>query len=214
MSDPVAPVEAGPSPQNLPGIPEEKSNEQSPEIGVEAKAPHFEKLGKISRGVFEHAGVIFKRGLGRSRKDGAPKKSDIPLNATPTNLPIGVAPLPSDSPSNLDPSLVKRCIAAMVKAVDGVLGSMLSKKLRQANYSAGEAKQFIIDNAITQSEADSFSDLALVCLQKYGVGTAYAPEIGLIVIATGIGVRYATAFATINRDIEARMTQPQAANGN
>jgi hypothetical protein len=194
--------------QNLPGIPEEKNHDQNSEAPTELKTSTVEKLKQISKSVFESGGVIFKRGGGRPRKDNKPNKLDIPLNATPTDLPIGVAADTSKTPSNLDPSLVKRCCSAMLKAAQSVVESILSKRARLAGYTPPEIKTLLLDNSITEKELDSFSELAVVCLQKYGVGTQYAPEIGLAVIAAGIGVRYTTTFATLNAEIQSQRDLP------
>ena len=56
------------------------------------------------------------------------------------------------------------------------------------------AQQLVVDTAITSEEIESFSKLAEVCLRKYGVGTEYAPEIGLACVAAGIGLRYTAAI--------------------
>lgn len=192
----------------LPGIAEEKPNDQSAEAATEPKASYSEKILSNVKGIFERGGVMFKRGGGRPRKDGQPNKRDIPLNAAPLNLPALAATDSPDTPKALDPSLVKRCCTAILKAVDGLCGGILAKKARQVGYNPAEIKQLCVDNAVTQAEADSFSELAVICLQKYGVGTQYAPEIGLAVIAAGIGVRYATAFGTLNAEIKKKMEPP------
>lgn len=195
--------------ENLTGIPpEEKPNDQSAENSTELKTSTLEKLKSVSKSIFEVGGIPFVRRGGRPRKDGKPNKLDIPLAGTPTDLPIGVSADTSKNPSNLDPSLVKRCCSAILKAAQSVCESLLAKKARQAGYNPIETKNLLVDCSITEKESDSFSELAVICLQKYGVGTQYAPEIGLAVIATGIGVRYASAFTTLNRAIEAQQAQP------
>lgn len=155
----------------------------------------FEKLRTAAGNVFDRHGVKFKPGRGRPRKDGAPKASDVPLNAPASALPAAVAAVPAvDSPA-LDSALVRRCISAVTKGFFGFADKILHGKIIQKTGDAKFAGDVIKDCAITQDELNGLAELSEICLRKYGVGTQYAPEIGLGAIVIGIGARYAVAFA-------------------
>jgi hypothetical protein len=167
----------------------------------------FEKIKRATKGVFEKHGVTFRRGGGRPRKDGMPNKLDIPINAPPTALPLGTTPDLAPATPGLDPALVKKCCNAVIKAFKGFLDKTLFNKARRKYPDDPKfCSQIIVDTTITNEEADAFSELAEVCLRKYGVGTEYAPEIGLGAIVIGIGVRYAVAFKSLEPE---KKTDPQ-----
>ena len=141
---------------------------------------------------------MFKRGGGRPRKDGLPNKLDVPLNAPPTALPLGTTPAPAPAPAGLDPALVKKCCSAVVKAFKGFLDKSLFNKARRRYPDDPKfCNQLIVDTTITQEETDAFAELSEICLRKYGVGSEYAPEIGLAAVVLGVGVRYAAAFKAL-----------------
>lgn len=181
------------------------------ETGFEAPESVVEKIKRTTRGVFERHGVLWKRGGGRPRKDGAPGKLDTPVNAPVTALPLGSAAPVSDPAPGLDPVLVRRCCTAVVKAFKGFFDKALFRKA-QAKYPDDPkfCQELVTDTTITQEEADGFSELAEICLRKYGVGTEYAPEIGLGAIVLGIGVRYAAAFKGLEIKKEEKPDRPTA----
>ena len=180
-------------------------NESSPPV-TPAATSTVEKIRRAASGVFEKYGVQFKRGRGRPRADGFPGKGDVPLNAPPTALPAGASPGPATPVTpGFDPKLVKNCVRAVVKALTGFADKILRKKAALAGYSAADANQLVVDCTITAEEIDSFSDLAEICLRKYGVGTEYVPEIGLASIAAGVGLRYMVAI----KSLQAKGEQPK-----
>ena len=67
-------------------------------------------------------------------------------------------------------------------------------RARKRGVEAKEAQALVASLQITTTESDAFAELSEICLRKYGVGTQWAPEIGLAVILTGIGVRYVAAI--------------------
>jgi len=110
---------------------------------------------------------------------------------------MGAAALAPDAPQGLDPLLVKKCCSAVLKALSGFADKILFGKCRVAGLEPKEAQEIVGATRITQEEADSFSELAEICLRKYGVGTEYAPEIGLGAILIGVSLRYATAIKSL-----------------
>lgn len=182
------------------------SNEPAPENSPAPSTTIIEKIQRAGAKVFEKHGVLFKRTGGRPRKDGAPNKGDIPLNVPASAVPaIASAPAALPAQEGLDPALVRRCCGAVLKAIGGVLDKVLHRKASIVGYTPQEAQQLVVDCAITQSELDSFSELAEVCLRKYGVGTEYAPEIGLGCIALGVGLRYSVALKTLDNERKAKL---------
>jgi hypothetical protein len=174
-------------------------NEPDPEIQTPAENSVIEKLKSVSAGVFERAGVQFKRGRGRPRLDGNPGKGDLPLNAPATALPAVAACDPPLAPrENLDPALVRRCCSAVLKSLTGILDKALFRKAVKKTGDSKFAQQLITDTTVTQEEISAFSELAEICLRKYGVGTEYAPEIGIGVILAGLGVRYGEGFKSLD----------------
>lgn len=168
-------------------------NVPSPPIGL------VEKIQRKAAGVFESHGVFFKRGGGRPRKDGKPNKLDAPLNAPAAALPsVAAVPAPLPRQEGLDPLLVKRCCSAAWKALSSIFDKIVHRKALIVGYSPEQANQLVTDCRITTEEMESFSDLAEVCLRKYGVGTEYAPEIGLGSILLSVGVRYSMALKTLD----------------
>lgn len=172
----------------------------------EAAAPNsiLERVKRRTGAVFEKAGIVYKRGGGRPRKDGLPKISDIPINAPGTALPLDTEP-PAPAPApNLDPILVRRCCTAVIKAAKGFLDRHIFGKARIAGLEPSEAQQLVVDTTITAEEADAFSELAEICLRKYGVGSEFAPEVAIAAIAAGIGIRYVNAIERMEEIAKAK----------
>lgn len=194
-SESVATTE--PFPQLAPPMPpaaaaETSSNEQ---FSTPVENSRFEKLKSATATIFEKAGVKFKKGPGRPRSDGKPGKADLPLNAPATALPANAAPATASDTPHFDSVLVRRCCSAVVKGFTGVMDKLLYRRALKAGDKPAEAQQLVADTSITKEELDSFSELAEICLRKYGVDTSYVPEIGLVVLVAGIGTRYAVAMA-------------------
>lgn len=196
MSDSV--VSETPNPDLFP----ESPNESSGETPIAAEGSYAEKIRRVAKGVFERHGVLFKRGGGRPKKDGSPNKLDIPLTHPPTAIPLAAASSPPETDPNFDAALVKRCCTAVLKAFRGFADKFLFNKARKAGHSQAEASQLVTDTTVTSEEADSFSELAEICLRKYGVGTQYCPEIGLAAVVLGVGVRYGAAISILNAKIQ------------
>lgn len=166
-----------------------------------AQTSAFEKIKRRVAGVFESHGVTFQRGRGRPRLDGRPAKGDIPINAPATALPAPAAPGPAvPGQEGLDPILVRKVCGACLKGLAGFLDKLLHRKAKSAGLSPVECNQLVVDTTITREEMDGFSELAEICLRKYGVGSQYAPEIGLAVIVGGIGIRYGVALKAFEPD--------------
>lgn len=181
-------------------------DEPSTENILAPEASTFEKIKRAGAKVFEKHGIIFKRTGGRPRKDGLPNKGDIPLNTPASSVPaFAAAPAPLPAQEGLDPALIRRCCSAVIKAVGGIMDKLLHRKATIVGYTPQEAQQLVVDCAITTQEMDSFSELAEVCLRKYGVGTEYAPEIGLGCIVLGVGIRYSVALGTLERERKAKL---------
>jgi hypothetical protein len=176
-------------------------NEPATETSSPGKDSTLEKLKRITKGVFEWKGTYYKR-MGKPPKDGSPGKLDIPLSAPANNLPLGTAKNPPVDTPSLDSEMVKKCCSAVLKAFSGFLDNLLFSKAKKAGYEAREAQELVTRCAITTKEADAFSELAEVCLRKYGVGTEYCPEIGLGCIFLGIGARYTVALRALKADVE------------
>lgn len=206
MSEILAPEPSTSPPENLFSL-----NEPDPESSVDASNSTFEKIKRGAARIFEKHGVQFRRGPGRPRKDGMPGKADLPLNAPATDLPAGAVAPPALAPeTGLDPALVKRCVSAVLKGIGGVLNKLVFRKATAAGYTPPECQQLIVECSITEGEVDSFGELAEICLRKYGVGSQYAPEIGLGALALGVAGRYMLVLQTLNGQAKARL-QPENA---
>ena len=171
---------------------------------AEADSPSNSRLEKIvsaAKGIFEKHGVRFKAGRGRPRSDGSPKISDVPLNASSPGQTTVQSAAAAPVAQPVDANIVKRCVSAVFKGAKGVLDRKLWRKAAKAS-DAKFASELVAETTITDDEIAAFTELTEICLKKYGVGTEYAPEVGLIVILTGIGVRHSAAF----RSVEDRTT--------
>jgi hypothetical protein len=115
-----------------------------------------------------------------------------------------VPAIPADGAPAFDAALVRRCIAAVVKALRGFADKKLWRKAMLASDDSKFASDLVKETTVTQEELDSFSELTEICLRKYGVGTQYAPEIGLLAIVTGVGVRYAVAMQMLEAKLAER----------
>ena len=210
MSDTVA----APTP-DLPGIPPTTpTTDETPTTPDSGSNSVFETLKRTASKVFERNGVKFRRGPGRRRKDGTPSAGDIPLDAPASSLPAAAAPVaPLPDQSNLDPALVKRCVSAVLRGFCGFADRILFRRAKEAFPDDAKFCQTLVnDTTITARETDDFADLAEICLRKYGVGTEYAPEIGLAAIAAGVAVRYGAALRSLDAEIERRRVERQKAN--
>lgn len=176
-------------------------NEPTPENSTPGNPSLIEKIKSAAGSVFERNGIAYKRGGGRPRKDGSPNKLDIPINAPATALPFTATDVPPRPAPGIDPVIVKRCCSAVFKSVQAFLDKIVFKKARTAGFEPKDAQQLVTDTAITGEEVDAFSELAEICLRKHGVGSQYAPEVGLAAILGGIGVRYGMAIQTLNEAI-------------
>ena len=117
---------------------------------------------------------------------------------SPAPVPISetaIAPDPAPGGlANFDAALVRRCLSAITKTVAGFLGGKVYKKALKKTGDSKFAKQMSDGCAPTPDEIDALAELSEICLRKYGVGTEYAPEIGLGAIAANIGLRYVSAM--------------------
>lgn len=184
-------------------------NVTPPEAPIAVEGSTIEKIRTSGAKVFAAAGQLFSKGRGRPRKDGQPGKSDIPLNGPAPAAPVVPGATVQPVISGFDPAMVKKCVSAVFKAASGILNKILFTKA--VNASKGDvrfANELCKSCEITPEEMDSFSDLASICLQKYGVGTEYVPEIGAAVILGGIGVRYYAAFKSLQVEVAASPANP------
>lgn len=189
-----------PAPTTAPNVP-------TSETPITVEGSTLEKIRTSGAKIFASAGQLFKRGRGRPRKDGQPALGDLPLSDAPPGASLAQAAIVSADGKPVDPNIVKRCVSACLKTATGILNKILYKKAVKKTGDVKFAAELCRDCTVTPEELDSFSELAEICLRKHGVGTQYAPEIGLSVIALGIGARYAAAFA----DLSTVEPKPQAA---
>lgn len=198
---PEIPVSPSPSP----------INDNGGQANPTAQTSLFEKISEKAGRLFEKHGVTFKPGRGRPRKDGSPKASDVPLEsvgASPAPVaPLVAAPVPAPA---IDAGLVRRCVSAVVKALKGFGDSKLFNKAMQATGDAKFARDLVAETTVTEEEISALAELSEICLRKYGVGTEYCPEVGLVAILAGGVIRYTVAL----KSIEAKITEKQARGTN
>ena len=162
------------------------------------QASRLQKIVGATAGVFAKHGQIFKRGPGRPRKDGSPAASDIPITDPPEGFPVGAPGVPAPAAPVLDPELVKKCCGAVLKGLSSVLDRVVHRRAIASGVPPEKAKEIALECGITKEECDSFGELAAICLKKYNVGTEYAPEVGLVCVLAGVGVRYAVALKSFD----------------
>lgn len=171
-----------------------------------------EKIRAAGASVLERFGI--KPGRGRPRADGKPKISDrveiqpgvfVPAGDIPkSSQPATLAAAPSSAGPRFDGALVRKCVASCLRALTGWADRVLYGKALHATRDAAFSKNLVAETTVDSSEVDSFSQLAEICFQKWGVGSQYAPEVGLGVIAAGAVTRYALAFKTLDEEIQRR----------
>lgn len=175
------------------GIPENGENTPADRAGLASR------ILASAKGAYQRTTEKLSRGRGRPKncpKCGVPEtrcncnKAPGEALGIPANGSAGVAPA--------DTEIIKKVCRAALKAICGVANSFLAGKIMQKTGDKDFSEKITADCAPTDDELDSFSELGEICLRKYGVGTQYCPEIGLGVIALGIGARYARAFQTVN----------------
>jgi hypothetical protein len=107
---------------------------------------------------------------------------------------------------------VAEAVAAVVKSATSTADSLLIGAIVKKTGDREYALATVARCQPTEKEFQSLGLLSEICLRKYGVGTQYAPEIGLGAIALGIGSRYALAFRDVAQLPDAVIeTQPAKA---
>jgi hypothetical protein len=183
-------------------------NDNGGQANPTAQTSLFEKISEKAGRLFEKHGVTFKRGRGRPRKDGLPKATDVPLEsfgASPAQAaPVVAAPVAAPA---FDASIVRRCVSAVVKALKGFGDSKLFNKAFRATNDSKFARDLVAETTVTEEEIAALSELSEICLRKYGVGTEYCPEVGLLAIVAGGVVRYSVAMKTLEAKISEQQTK-------
>lgn len=187
-----------------------QANEPPTEANAADKPGVGERLGNLVSGLSEKFNIPFKRGRGRPRNDGKPKKSDILFPVEPSEkladvsgAPVVQAQIPPSTVGNPGRALVFR--RAIVNAVKGAFG-ILKKLIRIKADAAGVDEKFT-EKALASCESDptaltDFCDSLDAVLAKYNIEPKHCEEISLIVDGGRLLAPYALLLATFNAEIK------------
>jgi len=185
------------------------ANDTSGKMVDPDKNSFFEKIQSRAGALFEKHGISFKRGRGRPKKNGTPKANDIPLEQNrQTSIPIPQTQTLTNSVENFDSNLVARCVSAVCKAFKGFADAKLFSAAVKATKDTKFARDLVNETTVTDEEIGALGELTEICLRKYGVGTEYCPEIGLVCIVTGSVIRYQSALKSLEIKTEKPLDKP------
>lgn len=138
----------------------------------------------------------------------APKRRGRPPKVRPaieTKAPeTGVeAPASVVSPQ-VDVELVKKTVQSVIGAIDGAIIRKVYATCYKVSKDDEGSKELARTAGITKDEVAVISECAGVVCQKYNVLGQYAPEIMLLAVTTGYGIRVAFVFRKLNTIIAAQ----------
>jgi hypothetical protein len=173
-----------------------------------------EKIRHVGRKVFDAAGIPYRAGRGRPKKDGTPKISDIPLvgpsttiSAAPTvGQPVVPSPTPAH-PTAFNPpcdALFRRSVASAVRGLLGAAKAFLRGKATQAGLDRDFTERAMREAEPEEIVLSDFSESLEIVLKKHNVQTENAPEIALAVALGRMAVPYAQLLKTLNAEIARR----------
>ena len=191
----------------LPEIPAQTipQNEPVTTASDPSKNSLVEKVRRASSTVLAKAGITYRPGRGRPRKDGAPKISDIPLEnpgaSAPASPPPSVA-VAAPADDTIHDALFARSVKSAVKGLLSFAKGLIKRKASEAGIDAG-----FTATALRECEPDAevmadFSESLETVLQKYNVKTEYSPEIALAVSTARLAAPYWLLIQTFNAEIE------------
>lgn len=209
-------------------MPDDLTNENPPEIFPPENPPAHEpdptgnadpenslaqKIRRAGAAVFERAGITYKRGRGRPRKDGSPAAADVPLGAgaavanppDPSGpAPSGPAPapsLPAVDAGAADALFRRSCVHILRGALDAAKG-LIRTKSRRAGLDENFTERTLRECATDEPKIleDFSQSLELVC-KKYAVSTEYAPEFALLASAGRLTAPYWLVLKSFNDEI-------------
>jgi hypothetical protein len=166
-------------------------------------------VGAGSR-LFEKYGVSWKRGPGRSREDGGPKSSDVPLDLPGSTLPANALGGPPVADTPYRSNVVKRCYKTLAKSVTGWADKVVYRKVHELTADKEYATQVVLECAITDNEADAFGDLAAELGAMFGADEKMMALAAGFVTVGAVGGRYVMAL----RDLNSRLADKRRRNNN
>jgi hypothetical protein len=107
---------------------------------------------------------------------------------------VAEAPPAAESAAVIDRELVEKSVAAIVKAVDGVVIRKAFNVAKRIGADDNLAKELATNAAITVDEVDCLGKLSAVLAEKYGLMSTYAPEAMFIGVLLGWSARIVTVF--------------------
>lgn len=165
--------------------------------------------------MFEKFGQFFKRGRGRSTKDGRPKVSDIPLGPVPGAVvsPPPGGPAPAGGPDNT--VVIRACFERVGKAGAAFLDRILQNRaLAASDGDKTFAAQVVAGATATPEEISAFADLGVIALKELKLELRFLPIIAAGTVMAGGAVRYGLAFREVNAALKEKQAKqnPQPAN--
>lgn len=211
MSDTVAPLVEPPIiPSEKPGSVnltnaqiEDHQNELLPATETLAKTGIAQKIGRAADGVFQKFGIV-RKGRGRPRNDGQPKKSD--LVATEGGEPIAANQIPGGIPAApvIDSAAAALFRRAIVSAVKGTLG--IARDIARIFANAADIDRGFTDRALKKAEPEpealqDFTEALDLVLKKHDVQPKHAEEISLAITGARLLAPYAVLIAEFRGEI-------------
>lgn len=197
--------ENSPLPDPAQTIPQNDSPSQS---GNQPENSPFEKIAKAGERVFAKFGVVVKRGRGRPRADGGPKKSDIVDKGEiggPAPGPAAAAeirPVVDSATSEIRRKIFVAGCVGLLKGAVGYVKKWVGRKAEAAR----------IDKAFTEKtlrecepDADAFKrwgDALDVCAAQYSWDFEHMPAVTLGVETVAIFAPFAALAGEFKKEID------------
>lgn len=172
-------------------------NDNPGEIRDDSKNSTLEKLRGAVVGVVSK----WKPGRGRPRKDGQPKKSDVPTEFQ-EKTPDASAVVVATPPDSAIDSLFRKSIVSGAKGILGFLKALVRIKADAAGLDEKFVSKTLAECQPETEDLENFSESLKIVLEKYNVKSEKAPEISLAINSAKLVAPYALLFSTFNAEIK------------
>lgn len=173
-------------------------NESNPTENTPAQASFVEKINASAGEILEKYGVKWRRGRGRPRIDGEPKKSDIPLNVPATATPVSSVAPATNGAGARDSLIIRRSVAAMAKALTSSFDKALFRRAKAVTGDEAFAREVVNATAATSQECEALAEVTDILMAELGLQSKYLPLAASLTIVGGCALRYRNAFKDLS----------------
>lgn len=179
----------------------EITNENPGQNSPDNQNSTLEKLRSAVSGVVEK----WKPGRGRPRKDGQPKKSDIPVESSAQNIPVAPAPAPALASTPVySPAaeIFRKSVVSAVKGVFGIFKDLVKIKARAAGIDEVFTAKTLKEAAPDDEKLNNFCESLDAVLKKHNAQPKNAEEISLVINGVSLISPMVLLLSTFNQEIE------------